>query len=97
MLGQPHTRAHELPVSAVAGGLAVLGGVALWQLGIEFERAWMRSYDGPLAGEPGSGAESQPRALLDEPAGADGKRRWVATQHPRRRATPAPVIRASRR
>jgi len=76
----------------------VLGGVALWQLGIEFERAWMRSYDGPLAGELGVGdPESQPHARLDEPAGAGGERRWIATRQPRRGATPAPVIRARRR
>jgi hypothetical protein len=77
----------------------VLGGVALWQLGIEFERAWMRSYDGPLAGElrVDDRAESRPRALLDEPAGAGGERRWVAARQLRRGATPAPVIRASRR
>jgi len=98
MRAQLQTRTRELPVSAVAGGLAVLGGVALWQLGIEFERAWMRSYDGPLGGELGvSDPESQPRARLDEPTGASGERRWIAAQHPRRVATAAPVIRAHRR
>jgi hypothetical protein len=98
MRDQLQTRTRELPVSAVAGGLAVLGGVALWQLGIEFERAWMRSYDGPLAGEFGVGerAASHPRARHDEQAGA-GERRWVAAQRPRRVATAAPVIRAHRR
>jgi hypothetical protein len=94
MRAQPQTRTRELPVSTVAGGLAVLGGVALWQLGIEFERAWMRSYDGPLGGELGVG---DPESRLDEPTGASGERRWVAAQRPRRVATAAPVIRAHRR
>lgn len=98
MRAQLQTRAHELQVSAVVGGLAVLGGVALWQLGIEFERAWMRSYDGPLEGELGGGdPEPQPSARPDEPTSASGERRWVASRQPRRGATPASVIRASRR
>jgi hypothetical protein len=32
-------------VPAVAGGFLALIGLALWRLGLEFERAWMRSYD----------------------------------------------------
>ncbi|HEV3033583.1 MAG TPA: hypothetical protein VGX72_02230 [Solirubrobacteraceae bacterium] len=91
-------RTRELPVSAVAGGLAVLGGVALWQLGIEFERAWMRSYDGPLGGELDvCDPESQPHARADESAGASGERRWITARQPRRGATTAPVMRARRR
>jgi|GEM_PF-3283743 hypothetical protein len=80
------TRIRERPVPAVAGSLAVLGGVALWQLGIEFERAWMRSYDGPLLGEtlPGTGgAVPQLTAIDQSTAGLGGRRRWVRAHHPR--------------
>jgi hypothetical protein len=78
------TKTPELPAAAVVGGVAVLAGVAVWQLGIEFERAWIRSYDQPLLGE----------ARIDELVGAPqpaqtgpmrpatGKRRrWVADPH----------------
>jgi hypothetical protein len=80
------TRIRELPGSAVAaGGLAVLGCVTLRQLGIEFERAWMRSYDGPLVGEMPSGNEDpKPSARIsnaDETVG--GRRRWVSPHEPR--------------
>jgi hypothetical protein len=81
-----HTRIRARPVPAVAGGLAVLGGVALWQLGIEFERAWMRSYDGPLLGEtlPGTGeAVSQPTQIDESIPALGERRRWVRAHHPR--------------
>ena len=76
-------RIREAP--AVAGGLAVIGGAALWQLGIEFERAWLRSYDGPLLGDtfdrpPHERAEMPPRS---EAGGTAERRRWVAEHHPR--------------
>ena len=49
---QMRTHIGDLPGPAVAaGGLAVLGGVTFRRLGIEFERAWLRSYEGPLLGE----------------------------------------------
>jgi hypothetical protein len=78
------TRIRERSVPAVAGSLAVLGGVVLWQLGIEFERAWMRSYDGPLLGE------TLPLDVMPQPAQIDEsmrrlgeRRRWVRVHHPR--------------
>ncbi len=93
------TRTRELPVSAVAGGLAVLGGVALWQLGIEFERAWLRSCDGPLLGElsAGESIENEPCARFGQTGSVGRERRWVATQQPRRVTRAAPVIGAHRR
>ncbi len=84
------TRIQELPVPALAGGLAVIGGVALWQLGVEFERAWLRSYDGPLEGETRAGeplavaATCVPEVLETAPAGAERGRRWVTAQTSRR-------------
>jgi hypothetical protein len=76
------TRMQELPKPAVAGGLALLGGVAMWQLGVEFERAWLRSCDGPLLGETPSGdeidASRQPTAADGERVAERGRRRWVA-------------------
>ncbi len=88
------TRMQELPGPAVAGGLALLGGVAVWQLGVELERAWLRSYEGPLEGETvtGEDADATPRSRPDEePAAERGKRRWVAGSQPRM----APRVRLS--
>lgn len=45
------TPVRQLPAATVAGGLSVLLGVAVLRLGIEFERAWLRSDDGPLQGD----------------------------------------------
>jgi hypothetical protein len=83
------TRIRERPAPAVAG-LAVIGGVAVWQLGLEFERAWLRSYEGPLLGEtlpaltqtPGVASE----LVINEGSTGtqNGGRRWVAEHHPRR-------------
>jgi hypothetical protein len=73
----------------MAGGLAVAGGLALWQLGIEFERAWLRSDEGPLLGdalaEPtgSAGEASQPTGDEHSTGTPGGRRRWVATHHPR--------------
>jgi hypothetical protein len=92
------TRIQELalPGPALAGGLAVLGGVALWQLGVEFERAWLRSYDGPLegetlGGEPILAARGAETAVPAAAAGAERERRWVKAQQPRR----SPRVRTS--
>lgn len=79
------TRIQEMPAPAVVGGLLVLGA-ALWQLGIEFERAWMRSYDGPLIGEAiaedrGRVAHGTERGRSAQPIAK--QRRWVADHHPR--------------
>jgi hypothetical protein len=73
----------------MAGGLALAGGVALWQLGVEFERAWLRSDEGPLLGEAltervGSAGEASPPTGGEHSTEAPGgRRRWVATHHPR--------------
>ncbi|MGA2455504.1 MAG: hypothetical protein ABSG93_18505 [Solirubrobacteraceae bacterium] len=81
----------ELPGPVLAGGLAVLAGIAVWRLAIEFERAWMRSYDGPLMGDtfPDGGGDAAPTPVLRPTRGEH--RRWVAEHHPRaaRRATRA--------
>jgi len=85
------TRIQELPGPALAGGLVVLGGVALWQLGVEFERAWLRSYDAPLVGESPSGelleasspAEPGEQANGRPAEAAPDQRRWVAPRQPR--------------
>lgn len=83
------TRIRERPAPAVAG-LAVIGGVAVWQLGLEFERAWLRSYDGPLLGEtlpaPPETRDAAPERASNESwtRAQDGRRRWVAEHHPRR-------------
>lgn len=79
-------RIADLPAPAVAGGLALLGGLLLWQLGIEFERAWMRSYDGPLLGDSIPENHSHtPQLTQHAPASPSiGKhRRWVINHHPR--------------
>jgi len=39
------TRPRDLAASTVAGTVALLLGVTIWRLGIEFERAWLRSYE----------------------------------------------------
>jgi hypothetical protein len=82
------TRIRERPAPAVAG-LAVIGGVAVWQLGLEFERAWLRSYEGPLLGET-LPALPETSGVAPELAGSEGstgaqdeRRRWVAEHHPR--------------
>jgi hypothetical protein len=80
------TRIRERPAPAVAG-LAVIGGVAVWQLGLEFERAWLRSYDGPLLGETlpeTRGAAPEPASGDGSTRARDGSRRWVTEHHPRR-------------
>jgi hypothetical protein len=58
----------------------------MWQLGIEFERAWMRAYDGPLLGESlalGSD-ETQLQTASEAAPPARDKRRWVS-EHDRPR------------
>jgi hypothetical protein len=90
------TRIAGISTPAIAGGLVVLAGVALRQLGIEFERAWMRSYEGPpvdygVAGERGpSGRRAARDRPSDRPGGpVGGRRRWVANHHPRARPASA--------
>jgi hypothetical protein len=81
------TRIRKPPGPVVVGVLATFAGaVALWRLGIEEERAWMRSYDGPLLGEriPGDSDEQPPAVEAGQTAQTIGaRRRWVAT-HERR-------------
>jgi uncharacterized SAM-binding protein YcdF (DUF218 family) len=80
------TQIRELPGSAVAAGLAVLGGVAVWQFGIELERAWLRSDDGPLPGDAVAGIRDEEHgpAQIDRSIPASGeRRRWVARHHHR--------------
>jgi hypothetical protein len=81
------TRMQELPKPAVAGGLALLG-VAAWQLGVEFERAWLRSCDGPLIGETLAGEDAGASLEFAQetaraPSAERGRRRWVAGRQPR--------------
>jgi hypothetical protein len=82
---QMRTRIGDLPVPAVAaGGLAVLGGVTVRRLGIEFERAWLRSYEGPLLGESTAGGDVRRRT--GDARGsvtASERRRWVSPQQAR--------------
>jgi hypothetical protein len=81
------TRLSDMPVSAVAGGLALVG-VAAWQMGIEFERAWLRSCDGLLMDETLEQVSGSPR--VDQPLDAGGeRRRWVARE--RLRLAPGPA------
>ncbi len=76
------SRIGDLPGPAVAAGsLAVLGGVTLRRLGIEFERAWLRSCEGPLQGESGELGRRAEDASADISASA--QRRWVSPQQPR--------------
>jgi predicted oxidoreductase len=77
------TRIRELPAPAVAGGLALLGGVALWQIGIEFERAWIRTDGGPLIGEHFAGETSGVAGGGHATAAVAERRRWVDAQQPR--------------
>lgn len=84
-------RMQQVPVPALAGGVALLGGVAVWQLGVELERAWLRSYDGPLEGE------SQAGERLDELHAARERRATPATGEQRRWVTPDAHPRAARR
>jgi hypothetical protein len=80
------TRIRDLRGPAVMGGCAVLGGAAVRQLGIEIERAWMRSYDGPLMGESfASGSEeTQPPTTSEAAPSAREQRRWIS-EHERPR------------
>ena len=83
------TRIRDRPAPAVAGGLAVIGGVAVWQLGLEFERAWLRSYEGPLVGETLPALTETPSVARESaggersPGARGARRRWVAQHHPR--------------
>jgi len=79
------TRIGDLPAPAVAAGsLAVLGGVTLRRLGIEFERAWLRGYDGPQQGESTAAGELRRRAdTKSENVTASARRRWVSPQQSR--------------
>ena len=76
-----------LPGPAVAGGLSVLGGVALWRLGMEFERAWLRSEDNvPVVGDTfvgDRGGVPQSARIGEEIPAVGERRRWVAQQRPR--------------
>jgi hypothetical protein len=78
------TRIGDLPGPAVAaGGLAVLGGVTFRRLGIEFERAWLRSYEGPLLGESRADGEVRHRAVDGRGSVTASERRWVSPQQAR--------------
>jgi hypothetical protein len=74
----------ELQAPAVAAGIAVLGGVAVWQWGVELERAWLRCDGGPLPGDPlGPEPCEQLRPEIDDDPGAAGdNRRWVSRHRP---------------
>jgi hypothetical protein len=80
------SRIGDLPGPAVAAGsLAVLGGVTLRRLGIEFERAWLRSSEGPLQGEsaPEHGELRGPAEDAGANISAGARRRWVSPQQSR--------------
>ncbi len=57
------TPIRELSGPVLAGGVTVLLGSALWRLGLEYERAWLRADGGPLMGETADGrpADAGPR------------------------------------
>jgi hypothetical protein len=81
--------ARELQLTAIAGGAALLAGVTLWQLGIECERAWIRSYDSPMLGETALGGLSGSLQETCAPvARRDSteveRRRWVTNADARR-------------
>jgi hypothetical protein len=81
--------ARELQLTAIAGGAALLAGVTLWQLGIECERAWIRSYESPMLGETGLGGlnSSLQRtcAPIDQLDSTElERRRWVTNADARR-------------
>src|ERR1035441_7922584 len=82
-----------LPGPAVAGGLAVLGGVALRRLGMEFERAWLRSEDNvPVVGDTfvgDRGGVPQSARIGEEIPAVGERRRWVAQQSLRGGPRPA--------
>jgi hypothetical protein len=90
------TRRRDLRGPAVVGSLAALGGAAVRRLGIEFERAWLRSYEGPLLDEtlPVDNGGTAQRAP-DGQAGGE-QRRWVAEHHPRGVPGTASVARPDR-
>jgi hypothetical protein len=93
------TRIEDLRGPAVVGSLAALGWVAVWQLGVEFERAWMRSYDGPLLDETlttADGEALQPARSDQTSAGGGEHRRWVIEHHPRAVTGTASVTRPDR-
>jgi hypothetical protein len=82
---QMQAQIRELHAPAVAAGIAVLGGVAAWQWGVELERAWLRCEGGPLPGDPlGPERREQPRQpeADDGPGAASGNRRWVSRHSP---------------
>lgn len=97
MVAPMQAQIREFHAPAVAAGIAVLGGVAIWQWGIELERAWLRSDGGPLPGDslPDQHRQELRAAELDEVLPAIGeRRRWVsrhtsrvapAAAHPARR------------
>jgi len=79
----------EVSTATVTAGLTLAAGVALWRLGIEFERAWLRSLE-----EAMPGASLPARAVTETQAGSaswpgDGRRR--PSERAYRRATPAAV------
>lgn len=80
------TKTRELPLTAVAASALVLASVTMWQLGLEFERAWLRSYDMPLLGESGAGKRhgSLQAAHIDQVSPTSLQpRRWVANHDSR--------------
>lgn len=80
-------KSRGLALTAIAGGAALLARVTLWQLGIEFERAWIRSYDSPMLGETAvdglNGASQYAQVGQLSPTGIE-RRRWVANLDARR-------------
>jgi hypothetical protein len=75
----------ELQAPAVAAGIAVLGGVAVWQWGLELERAWLSCDGGPLPGDslPQEHCDEPSQTEIDQaPATIGERRRWVSRDRP---------------
>jgi len=67
------TPARDLAASTVAGAVALLFGVTIWRLGIEFERAWLRSYEDAYEASDDLQAQPLDRGLTAARQGRDAR------------------------
>lgn len=86
------TPIRELSGPVLAGGVTVLLGSALWRLGVEYERAWLRADGGPLMGEGANGLSPDAAPAESEAEIAD-----IAIHRRLRRAAPGPTLTTSGR